>query len=145
MPWMTVAIGGKGADVFEPSQAARAQFGVLHLHGIGLETLIDRPVFTRWLDELQLACVCPHGQRSWWGDRVRPEFDAKITPERYLLDLVVPFFRALVGALNIFNCLSQHARLPATATLAVGSMDFYDSRNVRFDRHLVKSERELDR
>ena len=97
MPWMTVDIGGKGADVFEPSQDARAQFGVLHLHGIGLETLIDRPVFTRWLEDLQLACVCPHGQRSWWADRICSEFDDRITPERYLLEQVVPYFNQRWG------------------------------------------------
>jgi enterochelin esterase-like enzyme len=92
MPWTTVDIGGKSADVFEPSRAGRPQSGVLHLHGIGLETLSDRPVFTRWLEELQLACVCPHGQRSWWTDRICSEFDSRITPERYLLEQVVPFF-----------------------------------------------------
>ena len=43
-------------------------------------------------DELHLACVCPHGQRSWWGDRVCPEFDARLSPERYLLGSVLPFF-----------------------------------------------------
>ena len=92
MPWITVDIGGKSADVFDPSGTAGPRFGVVHLHGVGLETLIDRPVFTRWLEELQLACVCPHGQRSWWGDRLCTEFDARLTPERYLLESVMPFF-----------------------------------------------------
>jgi S-formylglutathione hydrolase len=97
MPWTTVDIGGKRADVFEPSDASRPQFGVMHLHGIGLETLIDRPVFTRWLDQLQFACVCPHGQRSWWADRICSEFDGRITPERYLLEQVVPYFNQRWG------------------------------------------------
>jgi S-formylglutathione hydrolase len=91
MPWTTVEIGGKLADIFEPSQA-KQRFGILHLHGVGLETLIDRPVFTRWLEELQLACVCPHGGRCWWGDRICSEFGDRITPERYLLEQVTPFF-----------------------------------------------------
>src|SRR5262249_50677831 len=93
MPWTTVDIAGKRADVFDPSGVGSPQFGVLHLHGIGLGTLIYRPVFTRWLEELQLACVCPHGQRSWWADRICAEFDDRITPERYLLDHVVPYFK----------------------------------------------------
>jgi len=96
MPWTTVDIGGKQADVFEPSRGG-SNFGVLHLHGIGLETLIDRPVFTRWLDELQLACVCPHGQRCWWADHICAEFDNRITPERYLLEQVVPYFNERWG------------------------------------------------
>ena len=92
MPWTMVEIGGKPADVWDPSTGSRPRFGVLHLHGVGLETLVDRPVFTHWLEELQLACVCPHGQRSWWGDRICPEFDDRLTPEKYLLEQVAPYF-----------------------------------------------------
>jgi S-formylglutathione hydrolase len=97
MPWMTEDIGGKPADVWDPSTGSRPRFGVLHLHGVGLETLVDRPVFTRWLEELQLACVCPHGQRSWWGDRICSEFDDRIPPEKYLLEKVVPYFNERWG------------------------------------------------
>src|SRR5438128_11973026 len=92
MPWRTVDIAGKPADVWDPSTGSRPRFGVMHLHGVGLETLIDRPMFTRWLDELQLACVCPHGQRSRWADRICSEFDDRTTPERYLLDEGLPYF-----------------------------------------------------
>jgi S-formylglutathione hydrolase len=91
--WETVDIAGKRAEVFEPAGSVRARFGILHLHGYGLETLSDRPVFTRLLQELGLACVCPHGQRSWWADRVCTEFDPQVTPEGYLLDSVLPAFR----------------------------------------------------
>jgi S-formylglutathione hydrolase len=89
-----VEIGGKAADVYEPPRGDRPRFGVLHLHGVGLETLWDKPVFTRLFEELNLACVCPHGQRCWWGDRVCSEFDAELSPERYLLEQVLPYFRA---------------------------------------------------
>jgi pimeloyl-ACP methyl ester carboxylesterase len=88
--WTRATIAGKPADVFTPAAAPR--FGILFLHGIGLETLHDRPAFTRLFDELNLACVCPHGSRSWWGDRICAEFDAALTPERYLLNNVVPYF-----------------------------------------------------
>jgi pimeloyl-ACP methyl ester carboxylesterase len=88
--WTTVPIAGKDADVFDPG--ARPAFGLLFLHGAGLETLVDRPAFADPLAQLNVACVCPHGKRSWWVDRICPEFDADITPERYLLKHVVPFF-----------------------------------------------------
>jgi S-formylglutathione hydrolase len=91
MPWTTLEIGGKPADLFQPTGIPTPRFFVIFLHGVGLEALIDRPVFTRWLEELQLTCLCPHGQRSWWGDRICPEFETRLTPERYLLDQVVPF------------------------------------------------------
>jgi pimeloyl-ACP methyl ester carboxylesterase len=91
--WTTLAIAGKRAEVYDPPGADRPRFGVLFLHGISLETLHDQPVFTRVLAELKLACVCPHGQRCWWADRVCAEFDPRLTPERYLRDSVLSFFR----------------------------------------------------
>src|SRR5436305_1030837 len=90
--WTMANLGGKTADVYEPP-GGRPRFGVLHLHGYGLETLRDNRTFSHWFDTLNLACVCPHGQRSWWTDRVCAEFDPHVTPERYLLDTVVPFFQ----------------------------------------------------
>jgi len=91
--WTTIAIDGKAADVYEPVGVTRPRFGIMHLHGLGLETLVDRPAFTHWFDEWKLPCVCPHGQRSWWADRICSEFDTQITPERFLLDNVLRFFR----------------------------------------------------
>jgi pimeloyl-ACP methyl ester carboxylesterase len=89
--WTQELIAGKGADVYEPADG-RPRFGILFLHGAGLESLRDRPAFTRLFDELHLACVCPEGQRSWWVDRVCAEFDPTLTAERHLLDNVLPFF-----------------------------------------------------
>jgi S-formylglutathione hydrolase FrmB len=93
--WTSADVAGKPADVYEPP--GRPRFGVLHLHGAGLETLRDLPAFTRLFDELGLACVCPHGQHSWWVDRVWPPFDPRLTAERYLLDEVLPFFERRWG------------------------------------------------
>src|SRR5947199_7058855 len=95
--WTRVTIAGKEADVYDPPGEGRPRFGVLFLHGVSLETLADNPTYTRLFAELRLACVCPHGRRSWWGNRVCAEFDPKVTPERYLLDNVLPFFEARWG------------------------------------------------
>jgi S-formylglutathione hydrolase len=95
--WSTIAIAGKPADVYDLRSGARPRFGVLHLHGVGLETLRDRPAFTKWFDQLEMACVCPHGGRCWWADRVCSEFDPRLTPERYLLDSVLPYFQERWG------------------------------------------------
>jgi pimeloyl-ACP methyl ester carboxylesterase len=95
--WHRVEIAGKAADVYDPPGPHRPRFGTLHLHGYGLETLRDNPAFTRLFDELDLACVCPHGQRSWWVDRVCAEFDPQLTPEKYILTRVLPFFEQRWG------------------------------------------------
>src|SRR5271168_4496569 len=91
--WSSANIADTPADIYDPPGPTGPRFGILHLHGVGLETLRDKPALTDLLAVLNLACVCPHGQRSWWGDRVCSEFDARITPERHLLDNVLPFFR----------------------------------------------------
>jgi S-formylglutathione hydrolase len=95
--WTRETIAGKAADVYQPPASARPRFAILFLHGHGLETLVDNHAFTRLFDELNLPCVSPHGQRSWWVDRLCPEFDAQVTPERHLLEQVLPFFKERWG------------------------------------------------
>lgn len=95
--WTKLDIAGKAADVFEPVGVARPRFGILHLHGLSLKTLAESPVFTRQLAERKLACICPHGQRSWWSDRICNEFDRELSAERYLLKSVLPFFQERWG------------------------------------------------
>jgi S-formylglutathione hydrolase len=90
--WTQIRIADKPADIFEPAGANRPRFGLLYLHGIGLETLSSSPIYTQLLEQHQLACVCPHGQRSWWADRVCTEFDPWLTPEKHLLQNMMPFF-----------------------------------------------------
>lgn len=93
--WSHVEVAGKSAEVFEPPAGPR--FGLITLHGVGEETYADKPVFTHWLRELQFACVCPRGRRSWWADRICPEFDSHLTAERYVIHGVQPFFAQYWG------------------------------------------------
>jgi pimeloyl-ACP methyl ester carboxylesterase len=95
--WSVADLAGKPADVYEPPETARPRFGVLYLHDWTSESLRERPAFTRLFDELRLACVCPQGQCCWWADRRCTEFDAQRTPERHLLDDVLPSFAARWG------------------------------------------------
>lgn len=90
--WIEQTIGGKPADVFTPSGQQTPRLGVIFLHGYGLETLPERSAITALLEQHRLACVCPHGQHSWWTDRICPEFDAAVSAERYILESIVPFF-----------------------------------------------------
>jgi pimeloyl-ACP methyl ester carboxylesterase len=89
--WQQVDIGGKTADVFFPTKRAPANFAVLFLHGHGLVTLKENAIYTAHFERLGWACVCPHGKRSWWGDRVCAEFDSLQTPVSYLRQAVVPW------------------------------------------------------
>jgi S-formylglutathione hydrolase len=89
--WSQVDVAGKKVDLYDPPGPVRPRFAVLYLHGIGLETLVDKPAFTRLFDDLHLACACPHGQRAWWADRICSEFDRQLTTEQHLLRNVVPY------------------------------------------------------
>src|SRR5260221_7028293 len=89
--WQSVEINNKRADVFFPAKRGPGNFAVLFLHGHGLATLKDNAIYTALFERHGLACVCPHGKRSWWGDRVCSEFDAHLTPVEYLRRSVLPW------------------------------------------------------
>src|SRR5207245_5016998 len=89
--WSVVEIAGKPADVYDPP--GKPRFGLIYLHGVGLFTLHDRPVYTALFAQRDLACVCPHAGRSWGADRVGPGVDPRLTPARHVLDDVLPFLR----------------------------------------------------
>jgi S-formylglutathione hydrolase len=89
--WSHLSVGGKAADVYDPP-GGPPHFGVLHLHDAGLTSLRDQPAFTRLFDDLRLACVTPFAGVCWWADRIYPDFDPRLTPERHLVDNVLPFF-----------------------------------------------------
>ena len=89
--WSRLVIGDKPADIFEPSKKP-PRFGILFLHDLDGRTLRDHPTFTQVFDEAALACICPHGDQSWWTDRICAEFDPHVTTEHYLLERVVPIF-----------------------------------------------------
>ncbi len=97
--WTTLEVGGKPTDVYDLGGDERPRFGLLFLHAGDLETLRGNETWTCLLDEFKLACVCPHGQWSWWGSRICREFDPQLTPERHLLDHVLPLFRDRWGLL----------------------------------------------
>ena len=136
--WSSHRVADKQVDVYDPPAPPR--FAVIFLHGIGLETLQGRPAFTNLLDQLNLACACPHGRASWWVDRVCSEFDPRLTPEKFLLEGVLPFCdrrwrlrdRA-VGLLGIsmggqaaLRLAFKHATLFPVAAGISSAIDYYE-------------------
>lgn len=90
--WARVGIGGKPADVFDPTGAL--PFALVYLHSLALESPAADATFTAALLRHRLRCVAPQGGRCWWGDRPCSEFAPDLTPERYLLDVLVPWAEA---------------------------------------------------
>jgi hypothetical protein len=133
--WTTETIAGKQADVFEPTGPARPRFGLLFL-----SLLRARPVYTRLLEELRLACVCPHADSSWWTDRLDADFDPHLSAEKYLLQHVLPFFherwRFAPGAVGIggigrggqgaLRLAFRHAKSFPVAVGIAPALDYYE-------------------
>jgi pimeloyl-ACP methyl ester carboxylesterase len=136
--WESTCIAGKTADVFAPARPPR--FGMVFLHDLDGITLAEEPVFTRLLTDHNLACVCPHGDQSWWGDRLCPEFDARVSPECYLLKSGLPFFEErwrlapkAIGLLGIgmggqgaLRLAFKHARLFSTVAAIAPALDYHE-------------------
>ena len=93
--WTQILIDGIVVDVFEPDNEPRAAEGsaLLFLHGHGRITLRENAAWTAALARNSLRAVCPHGQRSWWLDRICPEFHRKFTPLGFLRNQLVSFVR----------------------------------------------------
>ena len=87
--WQSVLVAGKLCDVFEP--CTPGPYALLHLHGVGMETLAGNAVWTGLLEQNGLRAICPHGKRSWWTNRICSEFDPQITAEKHVLQNVLPF------------------------------------------------------
>jgi pimeloyl-ACP methyl ester carboxylesterase len=136
--WTTTDIAGRPADLYEP--ATRPRLAVLSLHDADGQTLRGRDAFTRPFSELGLACVCPHAGPSWWVDRPTPAFPGPLTPERYLLDQVVPWLHdrwgvgprqvgllgAGMGGQGALRLAFKHPDLfPAVAGIA-SAIDYYE-------------------
>jgi len=92
--WTPTEIGGKSVDLYEPPIPSEPRKAVVHLHGHAGTTLKENPYFTAELERHGMYCVCPHGRRSWWLDRVCLEFDETQTPIQYLREQLVPWMAA---------------------------------------------------
>lgn len=90
--WNSVILEGKTIDILDPGGEGQPRFGLLYLHDVDGKTLAHDAAATALLAEQRVACVCPRGGPCWWANRIWTSFDPRSTPERFLLDKVVPLF-----------------------------------------------------
>ena len=91
MPWTEESVGGHPCDVYEPTRRNEHGYVVIYLHGVHLNRLVDKPAFVEQFERNGLPVIAPMTQRSWWTNRICPEFDPRLTAERHVLDNVLPF------------------------------------------------------
>ena len=96
--WEEVTVGGHPCDVYHPPKPHARGFVVIYLHGVHLQRLVDKPAFTAAFAKHGLTVVAPMTQRSWWTNRICPEFDARLTAEQHLLQNVLPYVDQRFGA-----------------------------------------------
>jgi pimeloyl-ACP methyl ester carboxylesterase len=88
--WSEIQLANHPCDVFEPTQRHESGFVVLYLHGIHLNRLKDQPRFGELFEQFGLPVISPMAGRCWWVNRVCPDFDRALTPERHILDNALP-------------------------------------------------------
>lgn len=88
--WSGIELAGHECRVFEAAAPSEHGYTVIYLHGATLGRLEDHPCWTELFERHGLRVVAPITGRSWWSDRLCPEFDDEISAERYVLDVVTP-------------------------------------------------------
>ncbi|REK17917.1 MAG: esterase [Planctomycetota bacterium] len=91
--WSEVEVAGHACEVYQPPRVGEHGYVVIYLHGVHLNRLNDKPAFIEQFDRHGLRVVCPRTARSWWTDKICPEFDPQITAERYVVEHTLGWIR----------------------------------------------------
>jgi len=89
--WTSVIVAGHECLCYEPPVLSEHGYAVLYLHDLYQGMLSDHQAVVQHFDCHGLRVISPLSKRSWWTDRICPEFDQAITAENYLLEKVVPY------------------------------------------------------
>jgi hypothetical protein len=133
--WDRVHIADRPAAVFDPSAGA-SPFALLWLHDESGESPATHPALTAELRARKLVCVAPCAPGCWWLDRMCPAFDLALSPERHLLDDVIPWMQSRaryfavagvgMGGQGAVRLGFRHPkRVPVVASVA-GTFDFHE-------------------
>jgi pimeloyl-ACP methyl ester carboxylesterase len=96
--WSDTTIANHLCDVFAPAESNEHGYVVIYLHGVHLGRLVDKPAFSEAFQRFGLPVIAPMTARTWWTDKICPEFDMQVTAERHLLDNVMPWVEQQYGA-----------------------------------------------
>ena len=84
-----IIVAGHHCDLFEPSELNQHGWSVVFLHDLDRAGLEGRWAYLEQFARHGLPCIAPKSGRSWWTERVWPEFDPAISAERYVMDHVL--------------------------------------------------------
>lgn len=92
--WFVEQVAGHRCDVFEPRRRNPHGYVVIYLHGVHLGKLNDKAEFVEQFEQRGLPVISPLTGRSWWTDRICPEFDAHLSAEEYVLTHILAYIQA---------------------------------------------------
>jgi pimeloyl-ACP methyl ester carboxylesterase len=89
--WSQIELAGHVCRTYEPPSPSPHNYAVIYLHCSEVASLRGFPAFWREFDRYGLRVIEPVSGRSWWTDRIWPEFDTTVSAESFVLDHVVPY------------------------------------------------------
>jgi pimeloyl-ACP methyl ester carboxylesterase len=91
--WTQVEVAGHVCHLFEPARPSEHGYVVIYLHCSEGASLARFPAFVREFEQYGLRVIEPVTGRSWWTNRIWPEFDPDISAEGYVLERVMPYVK----------------------------------------------------
>jgi S-formylglutathione hydrolase FrmB len=85
--WSTIEVGGHACELFAPPDPLPGR-ALVYLHDVRERRLREVPALRDLVEDARIPVVAPRTGRSWWLDRIVPAFEATVTPERFILDVV---------------------------------------------------------
>jgi S-formylglutathione hydrolase len=139
MSWFDLVIEGKPARVWEPQEPLSPV--ILYLHDARGTPPDAIAGWTELLTRYRWRCLAPAGGCSWWLQHRTPAFDPQISPEAYLLDVVLPWMQehwqvtpqrlAVVGfgmgGQGAIRLALRHPTMFPVAASIDGAMDLQDA------------------
>lgn len=89
--WTETTVAQHACDIYEPRQPNPHGEVLLYLHEAHVERLRESEAFRQQFERFGLRVVSPITGRSWWMDRISPDFDPRLTAEQHLLRNVLPW------------------------------------------------------
>lgn len=89
--WTLIDLAGHACRLYEPHSPSEHNYTVVYLHCSESASLRAFEPFMREFDKRGLRLIEPVSGRSWWTDRIWPEFDERFSAEAYVREHVMPF------------------------------------------------------
>lgn len=89
--WSQVELAGHRCQTYVPPEPSEHGYTVLYLHCRFQSLPMEHPSVIEHFDRHGLRIFAPLTRRSWWSDRICPDFDEEISAEAYVLQHVLPY------------------------------------------------------